>query len=142
MTGGAAPRPTRPSRVPPELLEWLRVQVQADEEVARAASPAPWRTGAPRRPATVLGRASEPDHGPAHVCSVALGRRPEGDADHITNWDPCRALRECAAKNELLDLLQRQGPPLPLALQHALLRVLSLPYRDRRGFQPQWRPEP
>lgn len=76
-----------------ELIAQLRAQLDADERIAKAASPGPWDHGGD-------GLVWQPRLGDP----VSGSTEPE-DAEHITRWNPTRVLAEVKAKRELLDCL-------------------------------------
>ncbi|MFE4420419.1 DUF6221 family protein [Streptomyces sp. NPDC056817] len=145
------------------LPEWLRAQLDADEQIAREATPGPWQNApTARHHATASGRseeavfASPPDAGATIVAATgeAAERRHLVDAEHIVRHDPSRVLREIDAKRQLLEL--HHSIELPTEALDACaecevtgaypeypcrtLRLLALPYADRPGYREEWRP--
>lgn len=109
-----------------ELTTWLRVQLDEDERIARAAHP---------KLGFVLG-------------FVEIGS-PEIDADeaHIANWDAERVLAEIAAKRAILDAYERadaaaEFPNREGGIAEGLedaVRLLAQPYAGRDGWREEWR---
>ncbi|HEX5541969.1 MAG TPA: DUF6221 family protein [Micromonospora sp.] len=72
-------------------------------------------------------------------------------ADHVVRWNPARVLREIDAKRRII-AEHRQAQPrwcvacdVPGDYQGrefgcTTLRLLALPYSDRPGYRPEWRP--
>ncbi len=89
-----------------DLVAWFRIQLDADEQVASAATPGPWRssdTGPPHYADAAVYSDLE-----AVACYTAVYPETaismdEDDAKHIALWDPRRALDEIAAKRAVLD---------------------------------------
>ncbi|NED75367.1 hypothetical protein G3I51_24190 [Streptomyces sp. SID9944] len=137
----------------PDLPEWLRTQLDTDEQIARAATPGPWEQSG-------IGE---------YGWGVSFGRAGAGveaedsdqgraDADHIATHDPARVLREIDAKRHLLDEHQdvndgscgtcvdgqwgypTHGGSSPQRFPCRTLRLLALSYADRPGYRDEWRP--
>lgn len=110
-----------------DLASWLLAQIEADEAVARAATPGPWRYNPGKEWFTdqeKLARAragkfttggeefvgAGPDDGDntttIGVAATGPSDNPQSmaDAAHIAHWDPARVLAECAAKREIIRL--------------------------------------
>jgi hypothetical protein len=131
------------------LPEWLTVQLNEDERIARAATPGPWEQSGIgeygwgvsfSRPGDGI-EADDSDQGRA-------------DAEHIAEHDPARVLREIDAKRKTVALcvpplvdvtgpgdtersfVPGEGPPWGLDV----LKLLALPYADRPGYREEWRP--
>jgi hypothetical protein len=116
-----------------DLTEWLRKQLDEDEQAAVAASPGPWKTNA--------------EHDEIHAVdgiTVAEGfalssNQLRATVDHIVRWDPARVLAEVDAKRRLIDeairLMSYDG-------EFEFLELLALPYADRPGYQESWRESP
>ncbi|GHA61028.1 hypothetical protein GCM10010330_11080 [Streptomyces tendae] len=145
-----------------ELVQWLREQLDDDEQTAQAASAGPWSTRwngqdhelvAPARAYPI----AEWTYAIATQEPEASAHRAECDtanADHIVRHDPARVLREIDAKRKTIALCE---PPLvdvtgpgdteksfvpgegtPWGLD--VLKLLALPYADRPGYREAWRP--
>jgi hypothetical protein len=113
-----------------EMEEWLRVQLDEDDRVARAAERY-W-------------------HG------VRIESATAAEEDHARRHEPARVLAEVEAKRRILATVVpdatgldmqvdgefRVGPRDDLAepyLGDVLMRLLALPYADRPGFRAEWR---
>jgi hypothetical protein len=118
-----------------DLVEWLRLQLDDDERVAREADQGEWLVGVLRgafysngepsygghieiengevwpKPGEIRGThiASKPAEGNGRVIADMnrgyLRSRHEQNADHIARWDPARVLREIEAKRKLVNHL-------------------------------------
>jgi hypothetical protein len=123
-----------------DLVQWLRVQLDEDERIARTAPRGPWAV-------TDAGSIVDADSGRV-VSSVggALDGRvscwPEGPVvDHVLAHDPARVLREIDAKRQLINWVRKW--PLRThtpASVDGVLELLALPYADRPGYREEWRP--
>jgi hypothetical protein len=126
-----------------DLIQWLRVQLDEDERIARAATQGPWSLN----DGSIIA---------ADGTEVIAGGRSSGrasvfgstaDALHIVEQDPVRVLREVDAKQRLLYEFEQRGnhlrrtelPPTG-GVWDDLLRMLALPYADRPGYRDEWRP--
>lgn len=145
-----------------ELVQWLRVQLDADDRLARqACGDDGWVVGE----RALCGCCVDIRSGKgALVCTL-----DDRDAPHIAEWDPARVLREADAKRQVLgrydkagqaveelsarrNLLHARGEDVlmvELGLESAIhgrdalagvLRLLALPYADRPGYREEWRP--
>jgi hypothetical protein len=129
------------------LVEWLRAQLDEDEQAARRAGDSFRQVGE-----TGVIVATEGDR--AEECASANWA---GIAEHIVRHDPARVLREIDAKRRILaecaywhgKLAKEAVDPSPMpfpALGEVLdavtpiLRALALPYADRPGYREEWRP--
>lgn len=85
----------------PPLLAWLEEQIDADERIAREATPGPWLA----LDSGVVSYDDPDDESGQGVwpVDVAQSSRDRQDRTHIACWDPKRALAECAAKRRVLD---------------------------------------
>lgn len=119
-----------------DLVSWLSSQLDHDEQVARAASPGPWTTGAANH--SIVGPDGPLPRLAGHVvCSVGAydrGVPSAADAEHIALHDPARVLRQVAAHRRLIELWKLLNEP---ALYEALEAVAGI-YSDRSGFDPSW----
>jgi hypothetical protein len=146
-----------------DLVEWLRAQLDEDEENARAADV---KQGDPEwwvSPVLASGNdytvRSERDNAP-----IARVRRLYDDdgrtvvldgravAEHIARHDPARVLREIDAKRQVLteyeqaDRYSRTTWGQSNADQSRartlgkVVRLLALAYEDRPGYLEEWRP--
>lgn len=126
----------------PDLVTWLRAQLDDDERVALECAGAPWSADIP---------------GAVHVSSVAraenrawrtLGHvaHVERDADrkHIARWDPARVLTEVEAKRRILDeclaVWADEGGTQIGDLPETVVRLLAQLYAGRDGWREEWRP--
>lgn len=110
-----------------DLVEWLRLQLDEDEQLARAAA--------------------GPSPGGGEWMMSDTGRHPgytPEQAEHIALHDPARVLREVEAKRRLIGA----HPELDRCTACAAgesgrcpnLRLLALPYSDRPGYREEWKP--
>lgn len=119
-----------------DLITWLRAQLDADERVARAATPGPW--------VWLAGRVFQ-EHGDDRIVVPTVNDlavvEPE-DLAHIARHDPARVLAEVQAKRRLVSeaehYLNYEDHGLPLA--EWILTFLALPYADVPGYRDEWRP--
>lgn len=141
-----------------ELVEFLRAQLDKDEQVALAATPGPW----------TVDRYQSGDVGPLDDCgrpdcARMMARMFEADDDdvpqpwcenaqHIARHDPVRVLREVEAKRlriehylkicELADPVKHPDQAYVLAKGAAERSLMfdALPYAGEPGYQETWRP--
>jgi hypothetical protein len=129
-----------------EFVQWLGIQLDEDERIAREATQGDW----------VWSREFVTPPGYHHR---TIGPLEPGDAAFIAEYNPARALREIGAKRRLLELHRRDnfngaskyttcvecsqgyevhewGPKYPCGT----VRLLALPYADRPGYRDEWRP--
>lgn len=131
-----------------DLVDWLRARLDDDEQVARAATPGPWRVNAITRIVTDAEVANpEVVAGSRWGCEGDVFRT-DADAVHIARHDPARVLAEVAAKrrilNELLPQLRANDECVTSQWDADsdtagdLLRLLALPYADHPDYDPDW----
>jgi hypothetical protein len=114
-----------------DLVQWLRAQLDADEEQARAAAEelgGDWYYD----DGFVLARREDD--------MVATGSQDFLEAERgrfIAAHDPARVLREIDAKRRILDTLHEEGGDRMFA---DIFRLLALPFADRPGYLEEWRP--
>ncbi|MFD5217476.1 DUF6221 family protein [Streptomyces tendae] len=118
-----------------DLVQWLRAQLADDERIARAAHAPNWSTDGRRG----LHYGVE-DEWITDALTTA-------DADHMARHDPARVLREIDAKRQVIAEHDVYGRKLgermdcqSLDFPCRTLRLLALPYADRPGYRPDWRP--
>ena len=141
-----------------ELAEWLMQQIADDEAVAREAVPSitGWSVGleraADRR--SIVAHLVIPDDSAdsSGIASDEVTRtRWLTTAAHIARWHPARVLAECEAKRRIVEehawgeyvvgdgwrtcIADHEESPC------TTLRLLTMPYADRPGYDPAWRPE-
>ncbi|MGW5408999.1 DUF6221 family protein [Streptomyces spiralis] len=110
-----------------ELVEWLRAQLDEDEQIARAAGGTWWA------PPDLVGEVH--DSG-----GVNIDAKLKSFAAHIEAWDPARVLREIDAKRQILGRVLSHAAVMGRDEVHwDLLRLLALPYADRPGYREEWR---
>lgn len=145
-----------------DLVQWLTVQLDADERIARAATKGPWRAhdthlGQYGYAATVLSGEGNDTDLRAWLPSMSNEpwdekRNVWADAEHIAARDPARVLREVEAKRQVLAL---HGPSefgawvdddddrmpacstcgdLTARFPCKTLRLLASVYEDREGY--------
>lgn len=132
------------------LVEWLTAQLDADEALARAATPGPWRRTHlewPRNTSISGGDGRR-------VVVSCVGFPSAADADHILANDPAAVLRTVAAHREILDDLieidrfkddERSDEvtraaylQCSLVLRHAVRRLAAI-YESRPGYSKEWK---
>lgn len=116
--------------MPEDLITWLRVQLDDVERTARAVQHADWvdtDSWVELDPAVVA-------HARRHDPSSVL-RRIESDRRIL---DGCA---ETLAGEDAWDPQTDGGTSEPYDLARFVLRSLALPYADRSGFRPEWRPK-
>jgi hypothetical protein len=137
-----------------DLIFFLRAQLDDDERVARAANPGPWRRFTDREhlsPLAIFGGSYMGDEDRLrNVVSLKYSWVKDGNAEHITRWDPIRALAEVDAKRRLLDEYERiaasantyPGPANAAALIAAqkVVKILGWPHVDHPDYREEWRP--
>ncbi len=112
-----------------DIAKWLLEQIAEDESVARSESQ--WTPGRP---------GDESWH--TLLCAWRVG---EGISDNCECHVPARVLAECGAKRWLVTLHRSNDDGSciscmdPIAPCDTLL-LLALPYADRPGYQPAWKP--
>jgi hypothetical protein len=130
-----------------DLVEWLRAQLDDDEQVARAATGEEWGAVAPTsQPYVIFDVAAfQANKTLEHVGRLAAVERAE-DRAHIARHDPARVLREIAAKRDLLrfaegirDHHETFTSGVAARLEETL-RLFALAYADRPGYREEWRP--
>lgn len=144
-----------------DLVRWLGMQLDADEQAARKAAAL---CGChPAAPSWSFRDGDEPSDGrilvvddPHPGLKRKIGRRwntsYEGlfTAEHIVRHDPARVLREIDAKRQLIERYERamenrRAHPDDLASAGALLalhgavKLLALPYAEKPGYRAEWR---
>lgn len=132
-----------------DLVTFLRARLDEDEQVARAATPGPWRAGEPYPDAGSVGAPS------GNVCNETSDGFVElVDARHIARHDPARVLAEVEAKRKIM----QAHAPQHFGAGHVVctvceapfigerddwpcdtLRFLALPYRGHEDYQDAWR---
>lgn len=115
-----------------ELVQWLREQLDEDEQIARG-------TGQPGTSWQGLEMDGEL-RDDANAGTVAYIPRAETRA-HIARHDPARVLREIDTKRRLIGRINTHATIMGWDEVHGdLLRSLALPYADRPGYRDDWRP--
>jgi hypothetical protein len=135
-----------------DLIEFLRAQLDEDERVAREATTGPWRHNPDkhwRKPGTSWFEEAV-FAGPAGAdatCVAGTGETDDpqsmADAEHIARWDPVRVLARVAADRRILELHSSPDPSCDACgwIQPCeTVRLLALPYADKEGYRPEWRP--
>jgi hypothetical protein len=139
----------------PDMVAWVRQQIDEDERVARAATPGPWRVSVEGSEGSYI----SPDYGDVRTKSrfigIVNGRvQPEDgrNAAHIARHDPARVLAEVAAKRTIVDHYEawaatlRQTPEgwtLETATAYRMamewtVRQLAQPLAGRPGWREEW----
>lgn len=135
-----------------DLAAWLVAPdgpIAADEQLARAAEQGPdgggrWHAREGRKEEDdktrrVLAYDGD-DSQPAEYVLVEPNPSPVDEANlrHIANWDPARALAECAAKRAVVEAYLTAWPGDDvIGLERAVI-LLAQPYAGRRGWRTEW----
>ena len=126
-----------------ELVEWLRAQLEIDEEIARAAAhyeAGNWTTKG-GHPVSVADELVEQADTFERVVVFDEGSPSEEQAHHIAEHDPARVLREIDAKRRIIGRINSHAAVMGWDEVHGdVLRSLALPYADRPGYEESWRP--
>jgi hypothetical protein len=128
------------STPPVTLATWLLAQLDAEEAVARAATPGPWRVVEQQATVSVTNRWQRV----ALMQRRANDRLAEASAAHIAAQDPATTLARIAALREVVETCT-----MPLAATEecqlgwesqgdTVLRALAQPYVGRPGFKEEW----
>ena len=136
----------------PDMIKWVRAQIDDEERMARAATQGAWKLWGMD---VLADRDGTSNVNTAQM--VAYTRHESGlltfNAQHIATWDPARVLAEVEAKRRILD---EHGPDelrpwecRACAGPHGddgyhipcpTVRLVALPYADRDGYRDEWRP--
>jgi hypothetical protein len=113
-----------------DLVAFLRAQLDADEQAARAAANLQVD---PENGWGIDGRAVTP-----HIAVV----HEDQARRHITRHDPARVLAEVEAKRRIIAEFERCGPTTQgcSGLRFAV-EALALPFADREGYRQEWAPK-
>jgi len=137
-----------------ELVEWLRAQLEIDEEIARAAAhyeAGNWTTKG-GHPVSVADELVEQADTFERVVVFDEGSPSEEQAHHIAEHDPARVLREIDAKRQVLAEYEQAARYATTTWGQSnadqsrartlgkVMRLLALPYADRPGYKESWRP--
>ena len=118
------------------LTAWLLEQIAADEAAARAAFSGQCdpENGWGAEPGVGAGWTITPHVGIIHE---------EVQARHVEQWNPARALAECAAKRAIIEEITRFLPLCldPVTPATVVALAMAQPYADRPGWDPAWRVE-
>jgi hypothetical protein len=149
-----------------DLVKWLRVQVDEDEQTALAATPGRWHwvdPGGKIKQALVADEYRDGRWSMVLPCANGDAFPSVYDAEHIARHGPARVLREVAAKRQIM-LIHRR-PPVGLWSSEPFedccdgcgysgefnapnvrhigdcpeLRALAAVYADQPGFREEWR---
>jgi hypothetical protein len=130
-----------------DLVAWLRAQLDDDDRVARATSSGAWSVDPHIHYLEAEDVYWDVD-GESGGWVAHVGQR--SDAEHGARWDPARVLAEVDAKRRIIDLSDKvrawtdasagATAGYAAALLADTLRLLALPYADRPGYRPEWRP--
>jgi len=124
-----------------DLVQWLGAQLDADERIARAATPGPWKQDPER-----VGFLASAEYWYVVDCSGTPTARE--NAEHVAKWDPARVLREIEAKRQIIEQHKRyaaerrrmMGGWDPQSDDSPILAALASVYADRPGYLEEWRP--
>ena len=135
-----------------DLVQWLRVMLDDDEQTARNAME--YGSGKWTFVDTQGGDHKVVDSGGYTITGhYDVDAQPWFAEPHIAEWDPARVLREIEAKRALLNTYTEGVARLDATglgadmrdvgysegLEGAI-RVIAVAYVDRQGFRPEWRP--
>lgn len=141
-----------------DLARWYSDQLDADAELARAAADGDsgeWFMGDKWN---VYRAEDETPHDDVEANRIVVYGNVKSQSEFIAAHDPARVLRDIEAKRKQLGWcvevvgdrdLSRYGEPgllkddpdaLAVTLAVEMLRLLALPYSDRPGYRPEWRP--
>lgn len=117
-----------------DLTDFLLARIAEDEEVARAAGPAPWIHA--RNEESVL------DFQAHRVTPV---RTEHANNVHVHLWAPTRVLAECETKRRIVELateherlrLDQRHEGSATAL-HDVLQLLAQPYASHSDYSEDW----
>ena len=130
------------------LIEWLRVQLDADRRVALEAAGVPWTANVPGA-IHVDARAMADNHALRKLGYVASVQH-DADRAHIAAWDPARVLAEVKAKRAILDEAEQESrnadnrlrfadhPGYAWLIMKRCVEALAQPYAGRDGWQDEW----
>lgn len=122
-----------------DLMAWLGAQLDEDERVALAIEPDERRWEWEPDAETVRSAG-----GSYVACGPWSGPVTSSSPLTLVRWDPTRVLAEVEAKRAILHY-HMGAATNPQHYRHtaavAVLRCLTLPYRDRPGFNPEWAAE-
>ncbi|MFB7222430.1 DUF6221 family protein [Streptomyces sp. NPDC056227] len=131
-----------------DLVRFLRDRLDAEEHVARAASPGPWHINAEADEVLAADGITVAD-------GFALSSQQlRATTEHIARHDPARVLREVEAKRRIVDDYHYESTlPDGTALNECgtcgaandpwpcpTLRLLALPYSGHADYREDWRP--
>lgn len=131
-----------------ELAAFLLARIDDDEQMAREATPGPWRA-AEMYPECFYVQADS-DRNVASESSY--GNIEPADVGHIVRWNPARILAGCKAKRGIIKLHARDHECS--TYDHhgevdsctwvidvcSTLQLLALPYADHPDYRQEWRP--
>jgi hypothetical protein len=131
-----------------DLVEFLRARLDRDERVAQACSGASWAASPSGR---IQVESEKGSNGQTPGNGFVAAAENGAYAEHIARHDPARALREVAARRQLLDDYEKdawamgrgRGDQALEAVQAArlsVLRLLALPYSAHPSYRDEWRP--
>ena len=152
-----------------DLVTWLRAQIDANEQGARAASPGGWTYGDVDSIAggslydesRMIGSLhyEQPTDHDGRIVRHLLEHEADANGRHIAVHDPARVLRQVAAMRKIVDehaprttsyldapdetSCRRCGKPdeYPVPYPCPTLRALAAVYADRDGYRPEWAPD-
>lgn len=122
-----------------DLATWLRAQLDEDERVARLAIE---QAGATEWASSAEGTVYDPNSGGnGYLATGPWGTSLDYLGLHIAHWDPARVLAEVDAKRQRLDWIESElGDDSTNETVQWLTQLEALPYADRPGYRPEWRP--
>lgn len=126
------------------LVEFLRARHDEDEQVARDASPGPWRPNAERDQVLACDDIEVAD-------GFALsGHQLRATVEHIARHDPARVLAEVEAKRRVIEIHAREHECVGSGGERTAndgsewpcltLRLHGLPHDQHPDYREEWRP--
>lgn len=143
-----------------DLASWLLEQIAEDERRAKAMAteyPTPWDVADRGWMARVVA------DGPHFHEVIRVEQHQVSETawltdviQHVETWNPARVLAECEAKRQIIEQaaeatgldmqvdsdrrVGRRDESTEPYVGDVILRALALPYADRPGYRPEWRP--
>jgi hypothetical protein len=127
----------------PDLVQWLRAQLDEDERIALDAGGDRWshHGGSLMWPTERGPRDAVVTYNGSAVGCIAITNPVHGDgapeAVHIAEHDPARVLREIDARRRTLIRCEEEmlsGIPRLVHFAKQTVREMALPYEDRPGY--------
>lgn len=119
-----------------DLVAFLRAQLDADAEAARACASAPWEIEIPPNVHVSVQARRDNKWKWGRLGYVATVERDE-DRAHIVRHDPQRVLAEVDARRRIVVRCQEamlSANPMLVHFAKQTVREMALPYSDRPGY--------